>query len=159
MPVAFEIVPMPLADALAALWRELEARADATFFLTWDWIGSWIEETGLRPAILIGRDEGRVVLLGALVPSKRRVVAPFAIAGLHLNTTGDPQQDIITIEYNGFLVDRACAGWVEQEAVGFLMSGPVVEGRRRDELHLKNVAFPYRPRPGRGRHPLHPAGA
>src|ERR1700729_1407105 len=100
MPVVFEIVPMPLVNALAALWRELEARADATFFLSWDWIGCWIEETGLRPAILIGRDGGRVVLLGALVPSKRRVVAPFAIAGLHLHTTGDPQQDIITIEYN-----------------------------------------------------------
>ena len=143
MPVAFEIVPMPLVDALAALWRELEARADATFFLTWDWIGCWIEETGLRPAILIGRDGGRVVLLGALVPSKRQVVAPFAIAGLHLHTTGDPQQDIITIEYNGFLVDRAWAGWVEQEAVSFLMTGPVVDGRRRDELHLNNITVPY----------------
>jgi hypothetical protein len=42
MPVAFEIVPMPLADALAALWRELEARADASFFLTWDLIGCCI---------------------------------------------------------------------------------------------------------------------
>ena len=143
MPVAFEIVPMPLADALAALWRELEARADATFFLSWDWIGCWIAETGLRPAILIGRDAGRVVLLGALVPSKRQVVAPFAIAGLHLHTTGDVQQDIITIEYNGFLVDRAWSGWVEQAAVGFLMTGPVVDGRRRDELHLNNVTLPY----------------
>jgi len=143
MPVAFEIVPMPLADALAALWRELEARADATFFLSWDWIGCWIEETGLRPAILIGRDRGRVVLLGALVPSKRTVIAPFAIAGLHLHSTGDARQDIITIEYNGFLVDRAWAGSVEQAAVDFLMTGPVVDGRRRDELHLKNVTLPY----------------
>ena len=84
-----------------------------------------------------------MVLLGALVPSKRQVVAPFAIAGLHLHTTGDPQQDIITIEYNGFLVDRAWAGWVEQAAVGFLMTGPMVDGRRRDELHLNNVTLPY----------------
>lgn len=143
MPVAFEIVPMPLLDALGALWRELEARAEASFFLSWDWVGCWIEETGLRPAILIGRDEGRVVLLGALVPSRRHDIARFAIAGLNLQTTGDVQQDIITIEYNGFLVDRAWARWLEQEAVGFLMTGPVVEGRRRDELHLKNVTVPY----------------
>ena len=52
------------------------------------------------------------------------------------------QQDIITIEYNGFLVDRGWAGWVEQEAVNFLMTGPVVDGRRRDELHLNNVTLP-----------------
>jgi len=134
---------MPLLDALGALWRELEARSDPSFFLSWDWVGSWIEETRLEPAILIGRHEGHVVLLAALAPTRRHDIARFAIAGLHLQTTGDVQQDIITIEYNGFLVDRAWAGRVEQAAVAFLMTGPVVEGRRRDELHLKNVTVPY----------------
>ena len=57
--VAFEIVPMPLVDALGALWRELEARSDGGFFLSWDWVGCWIEETELKPAILIGRHQGK----------------------------------------------------------------------------------------------------
>jgi CelD/BcsL family acetyltransferase involved in cellulose biosynthesis len=143
MPVAFEIVPMPLFDALGALWRELEARAEGGFFLSWDWVGCWIEETGLKPTILIGRDQGRVVLLAALVPTRRHDLARFAIAGLHLQSTGDLAQDIITTEYNGFLLDRAWSSWVQQQAVGFLMAGPVVDGRRRDELHLRNVTIPY----------------
>jgi CelD/BcsL family acetyltransferase involved in cellulose biosynthesis len=143
MPVAFEIVPMPLIDALGALWRELETRADGGFFLSWDWVGCWIEETGLKPAILIGRDQGKVVLLAALVPTRRHDLARFAIAGLDLQSTGDIAQDIITTEYNGFLLDRASSSWVQQQAVGFLMAGPVVDGRRRDELHLRNVTIPY----------------
>ena len=32
---------------------------------------------------------------------------------------------------------------MQQQAVGYLVSGPVVEGRRRNELHLKNVTAPY----------------
>lgn len=143
MPVAFEIVPMPLIDALGALWRELEARADGGFFLSWDWVGCWIEESGLKPAILIGRDQGKVVLLAALLPTRRHDLARFAIAGLHLQSTGDIAQDIITTEYNGFLLDRAWSRWVQQQAVGFLMAGPMVDGRRRDELHLRNVTIPY----------------
>jgi hypothetical protein len=62
---------MPLFEALGALWRELEARSDGGFFLSWDWVGCWIEETGLKPGILIGRDQGEVVLLAALVPTRR----------------------------------------------------------------------------------------
>jgi CelD/BcsL family acetyltransferase involved in cellulose biosynthesis len=143
MPVAFEIVPMPLIDALGALCRELEARADGGFFLSWDWVGCWIEESGLKPAILIGRDQGKVVLLAALLPTRRHDLARFAIAGLHLQSTGDIAQDIITTEYNGFLLDRAWSRWVQQQAVGFLMAGPTVDGRRRDELHLRNVTIPY----------------
>lgn len=143
MPIAFEIVPMPAFDALGALWRELEARADGGFFLSWDWVGCWIEETGLKPAILIGRDAGKIVLLAALTPTRRHDIARFAIAGMHLQTTGDVRQDVVTVEYNGFLLDRSVSSWVQQQAVGYLVSGPVVEGRRRNELHLKNVTVPY----------------
>ena len=46
-------------DDHALTYRELEARADATFFLSWNWIGCWIEETGLRPAIL---PDGEIVV-------------------------------------------------------------------------------------------------
>ncbi len=143
MPIAFEIVPMPPFDALGTLWRELEARSDGGFFLSWGWVGCWIEETGLKPAILIGREQGKIVLLAVLVPTRRHDIARFAIAGMHLQTTGDLGQDIVTIEYNGFLLDRTVSSWVQQQAVGYLVSGPVVEGRQRNELHLKNVTVPY----------------
>ena len=139
MSVRFELVrEMPPAE-LERAWRELEARAAPHVFLSWDWIGCWIAEAGLRPAVLLGRADGRIVLLGALVPSARRDILPLTIGGLQLQTTGDEQQDIVTIEYNGFLIDPDWRGRLEQAALTFLLGGVVVDGRRRDELHLRNV--------------------
>jgi CelD/BcsL family acetyltransferase involved in cellulose biosynthesis len=80
------------------------------------------------------------VLLGALASSSRRDVLPITIHGLQLHAIGDAQKDIITIEYNGFLVDNDWAGWVEADAIRFLLNGGVVNGHRRDELHLRNIS-------------------
>ena len=55
--------------------------------------------------------------------SSRRDVLPIAIHGLQLHAIGDLQHDIITIEYNGFLVDREWIGKVETEAIAFLLDG------------------------------------
>jgi CelD/BcsL family acetyltransferase involved in cellulose biosynthesis len=125
-------------DELSVLWRDLETRADATFFLSWDWIGCWLAETAISPPVLVGRQGGVVVLLGALVPSSRPETGPIAIRGARLHATGDDEQDVITIEYNGFLVDRALGDTAEDSAVAFLM-----QSRRIDELLLRNVARDY----------------
>lgn len=139
MPIRFELIDeMPPAE-LERAWRELEQRAAPHVFLSWDWIGCWIAEAELRPAVLVGRADGRIVLLGALIPSARRDILPVTINGLQLQTTGDEQRDIITIEYNGFLIDREWQGRVEQAALAFLLDGVAVDGVRRDELHLRNV--------------------
>ena len=110
-------------NELGVLWRELEARADAPFFLSWDWIGCWLAETAISPPVLVGRQDGVAVLLGALVPSSRPETGPIAIRGARLHTTGDDEQDVITIEYNGFLVDRALGEAAEDSAIAFLMQG------------------------------------
>ena len=89
--------------------------------------------------MLIGKVDDQIVLLGALAPSSRRDVLPIAIHGLQLHAIGDLQHDIITIEYNGFLVDREWIGKVETEAIAFLLDGTIVDGLRRDELHLRNI--------------------
>jgi CelD/BcsL family acetyltransferase involved in cellulose biosynthesis len=126
-------------DEVQAMWLDLERRAAPHVFLSWDWIGCWIREAGLRPVVIIGRTDETHVLLGVLIPDRRRDVLPIALRGLHLHMTGDPRQDVITTEYNGFLVDRDHAGRLEREAIAFLLSGIVVGGHRCDELHLKNV--------------------
>ena len=59
--------------------------------------------------------------------------------GLQLHMTGDTRQDVITIEYNGFLVAENLAGRLEADAIAFLLSGLTVDGHRCEELHLKNV--------------------
>jgi CelD/BcsL family acetyltransferase involved in cellulose biosynthesis len=105
---------------LEQLWLDLEQRAAPGFFLSWDWIGCWIREASLRPAVLIGQIDGRVVLLGALMPSVRRRPLPLAIHGLRLHMTGE-------------------------RAIAFLLSGDHgVTGLRCDELHLKNVPAEFR---------------
>jgi hypothetical protein len=37
------------------MWTELETRADINFFLSWYWIGAWVEEAGLPDSVLVGR--------------------------------------------------------------------------------------------------------
>lgn len=139
MPVRFEISNAMDPVELEAVWLDLQSRASPHFFLSWDWIGCWIAEASLRPAVLIGRADDRIVLLGALAPSTRRDVLPITVHGLHLHAVGDLQHDIITIEYNGFLVDRDWSGTVETDAIAFLLNGSIIAGQRRDELHLRNV--------------------
>ena len=136
----FEIATFSDLSTLQRIWLELEQRAAPSFFLSWDWIGCWLHEASLHPTVVIGRVDERIVLLGIVMPSTRRDVLPIAFHGFQLHMTGDPQQDVITTEYNGFVVDDAWTGRIESEAVAFLLSGVVVEGQRRDELHLKNIA-------------------
>lgn len=142
MDVVFEIIEgMPLS-ACELLWSELEARANPAFFLSWDWIGSWMETAQICPAILIGRRDGRVALLATAMPASRRSPTGLLIHGLHLNATGGPASDIITIEYNGFLVEAGLEGQFDGAAIQFLTSGIIVAGHRRDELHMKTAGAP-----------------
>jgi len=121
---------------LGLLWRDLEARADPTFFLSWEWIGAWLAELEPLPPVLIGEAGGALVLLGALMPRRRVEGGIVRVDGLHLHTTGARAKDVIAMEYNGFLVDRAWIDTAATEAVAWLLGPGVVAKRRRDELHI-----------------------
>ena len=126
-------------DDLALLWRDLEARADVAFFLSWDWMGAWVAELDAPPLVLVGEASGALVLLGLLVPRLRREAAgAIRVRGLHLHATGRPEIDVIAHEYNGFLVDRTWAGRAEAEAVAWLLGRQIGE-HRADELHVKDI--------------------
>ena len=142
MTVAFEIIEGMARPACEALWSDLEARATPMFFLSWDWIGGWIEAADIPPGILIGRQGGRTVPLATLMPGARRSVTGLTIHTLHLNATGAQALDIITIEYNGFLVESGLEGRFEAAAISFLTSGITIAGHRRDELHIKTASAP-----------------
>ncbi len=135
-PIRFHIqTDLPATD-LGLLWRDLESRADLTFFLSWEWMGAWIAELGQCPPVLIGEAGGALVLLGLVVPRRRREAGVIRVDGLTLHATGDRTKDCIAIEYNGFLVDRAWAAHAAREAVSWLLRRALVGGRRRDELHI-----------------------
>jgi CelD/BcsL family acetyltransferase involved in cellulose biosynthesis/acyl carrier protein len=117
-------------------WTDLEHRADPTFFLSWMWIGTWIEQAGLPHSVLVGRQDGRIVCLGLLrkgVEWRHRAVRSRTI---YLNETGNRDEDILYIEHNGFLCDPAVAGLVPR-AIGFLRGNSDLG--RFDEIQLGGV--------------------
>ncbi len=132
----------PGLDALGALWRDLEDRADITFYLTWHWIGTWVEEAGLQPHLLVARDGGRLVGLGLFVAGlQRRHRGLLRSRTLFLHETGDPEIDINCIEYNGFLVDRAYGERLERQMLDVALSTPDLPAW--DELRLGGVLERY----------------
>jgi CelD/BcsL family acetyltransferase involved in cellulose biosynthesis len=143
-PVRFHIETDLSVRDVGLLWRDLEARADITFFLSWSWIGAWIAELGHCPPMLFGEAGGALVLLGVVVPQRRVEAGVIRVDGLRLHTAGERGKDCIAIEYNGFLVDRAWAGQADAEAVAWLLHEAIVSGRRRDELHIVGMLDPDR---------------
>ncbi len=89
----------PYAPQIAAMWSGLEARS---YFTSWGWISTWLAclPSDRAPRALIVRDGDRVGI-GCLGERRmlRRGVMP--VRSLHLNTTGVPRLDELTIEYNG----------------------------------------------------------
>jgi CelD/BcsL family acetyltransferase involved in cellulose biosynthesis len=139
------IEPLEDVAALEPQWRDLEARADASFHLSWNWIGCWLATTGLKPQVLIARCGGRVVALALLQSGQERRHGWLRANTLLLHQVGDPGMDVITVEYNGFLVDRAAGPAVAERCLARLTGTPSVDGSGTewDELHLSGVPEAY----------------
>ncbi|WP_431281324.1 GNAT family N-acetyltransferase [Humitalea sp. 24SJ18S-53] len=134
----FSLEPASDHAEVEALWRGLEARTDATFFLTWRWIGAWLAETRSAPWLLCGRSGTEVVLLALLTVDRRRELGVFPITTARLHETGDPSEDTITIEYNNFLVSQAWRGPADIAAIHFLLGGD--HKMSIDELRIRGAA-------------------
>lgn len=109
----------PDRTALQTLWQELEARADINFYLSWAWIGAWIDEAGMPDLVLVGRAGGEAVSAGLLRRGFQRRHGFVRSRTLYLHETGDEEKDVIFIEYNGLLTDRRF-GRLEPQALAFL---------------------------------------
>jgi len=116
--VAFALERLGTAE-IEPLWRALEDRADVTFYLSWEWIGAWLEEAGPPDLVLVGRAGGQVVALGLLRKAVQKRHGFVRSRTLCLHETGDEKKDVIFIEYNAFLTDRRFDP-VESEAIAFL---------------------------------------
>ena len=84
---------------------ELETRADGGFFLSWRWIGSWLETTGAKPLLVEAQEDGKTAALGLLVPSRRKRFF-LSVNQLCLHETGLGVFDAVMIEHNNFLIAR-----------------------------------------------------
>lgn len=95
------------AGDVAAEWRALEQRASPSFFQSWTWIGTWVAQAQAALGVLRLHDGGSLVAMGIVSfrSLRRRAVVPVNVLSLH--ETGDSRSDRLTIEYNGFLIDRS----------------------------------------------------
>ena len=90
---------------LAEEWLELQSRSDGNFFLSWSWIGCWLQTTQARPFLFRVTEGTQTIALGFL--SRHLARRHFRkVRQLCLNETGVPVHDKITIEHNGVLVAR-----------------------------------------------------
>ncbi len=132
------LVPCPSPAALAPLWRELEARADASFFQSWGWIGTVIATFGAPAWLAMVQRDGRVIGLGLLGWRPGRIFDWLRTPSLHLNETGDAARDAVMIEYNGLLAEAG------REAAANAAMVTLLAGKRDGslwrELYLSGVA-------------------
>jgi CelD/BcsL family acetyltransferase involved in cellulose biosynthesis len=91
------------------VWSELhEGATEASFFLTADWVGTWLEVFGaaLQPRILVfsERDprESRVVGI-CLLSIQTYWAGPIRVRRAHLNTSGELEADEVCSEDNALL--------------------------------------------------------
>lgn len=107
--VAVEIASAPPPAALQAEWLELEASSEASFFLSWSWIGAWLRHlpAEVHPLLVRASLGGRVVGLALLCEGvRRRPGLPMGARALFLHSTGREELDELAIEYNGLLAER-----------------------------------------------------
>jgi CelD/BcsL family acetyltransferase involved in cellulose biosynthesis len=99
---------LPPQAELARSWRDLEARSDASFFLSWAWIATWLAmlPPSVQPRLLQATRGGRLVGMGLLVPGWTRRCRWLPVRCWLLHESGLPALDTLTIEYNDFLLDR-----------------------------------------------------
>ena len=124
-PFAISLEPAGDPETVGVLWRDLERRAQPSFFLSWFWVGSWLRvlPDGHDARLLTVRRDGMVVGLGVFVFGHHGLLSVLGGRQAHLHETGDPAVDVATIEDNGLLVDRRFAGDVEAAALLWLTDG------------------------------------
>lgn len=119
--ISFAFRKLTDPQTLGVGWRDLEERADGSFFLSWDWIGCWLETVDTDVVVLEGRSEGRIVALALLCPVRHVRFGCFGQNAVYLNQTGDLAADRIAIEYNGVLFDRTVPTDAAQQALQALI--------------------------------------
>ena len=70
-------------------WQDLEKRAESNVFLSWAWIGNWLEIITGKVFLVEAVVNDQVVGLGFFVEKTRRIFGLFPIKQWHLHRTGN----------------------------------------------------------------------
>ncbi len=125
-PLGCVLGPVGDPAALGRAWRDLEGRADGSFFLSWHWLGAWLAAlpAPARPGLLTVTGGGRV--LGLALIGRRRLWRGRLLPARAclLNETGDRRLDAGHIEDNGILAERGREAAVTGAALAHLLERP-----------------------------------
>jgi len=118
-PFSVQIYPFNTSEKklLADKWQTLEGKADNSFFLSWLWIGSWLDLVEGKIFVVECYQKDTLVGLGLFVEKTRKVFGVFPIKQWFLHKTGNEKQDQIWIEHNDFLLDSSVADEVRRNMV------------------------------------------
>lgn len=138
--ISFAFRKLTDPQTLGVDWRDLEGRADCSFFLSWDWIGCWLETVDSEAFVMEGRIEGRIVALALLCPVRHKRFGCFGQNEVYLNQTGNLAADRIAIEYNSVLFDRDVPSDAAQQALHALIEG---DGPPWEQLFLRRLSSDF----------------
>jgi len=96
-------------QTLASQWMRLEISAKPAYVLSWGWVQTWLKllPGTIRPRLLSAKYKGEIVGLALFVKntqSRKKFLTPSKMLVVH--ETGDLDYDLLTIEYNDFLVQQ-----------------------------------------------------
>ena len=108
MEIEITIEPYNLSckTTIETKWLNLESKADSNYFLSWQWIGNWLDMVTGDLFLIEGIHEGKVVGLGFFVEVTRKAFGFIPIKQWWLHRSGVKEQDQIWIEYNDFLLAK-----------------------------------------------------
>lgn len=104
-----ELLPVDRCPGLAADWQRLQDEGPSPF-TSWHWVSTWLDTlpAAVRPLVFRASRGGRTHALGLLVEAPEHGAARwFGRSSWHLQETGAPDLDEITIEYGGLLAAEA----------------------------------------------------
>jgi CelD/BcsL family acetyltransferase involved in cellulose biosynthesis len=111
--------------SLESEWIRLELLSDTPFFLSWGWVSSWLRTLpdSIKPFLLKAKHNGETVGLTILTRNTRSgkyLFLPSKV--LQINETGDPLYDLLTIEYNQFLISKDHQSAVLSACIDYLIN-------------------------------------
>jgi CelD/BcsL family acetyltransferase involved in cellulose biosynthesis len=114
-PYQVELNPAYDRNSLAAEWQALETQACASFFLSWTWISTWLDNLAKPPILVRVRSGPEIAALGLLARANACRHHFVRSRQLHLHQTGDEDLDRIATEFNGFLIRQGAEAEVVTE--------------------------------------------
>lgn len=104
-------------------WCELQQRADCSYFQSWGWIGTWLEQIAieLEPVVVKIWQADVLVGMGLFVPKRLTRHRVFHSSAMFLNEAPFNGRNMV-IEYNGLLADKDHAPAVYREVIRHMLN-------------------------------------